>query len=383
MKINDLAKIIQDDLHDIVNQLGYDVTFVVTADIQKYESYMKTKDNDNYIPIVIKRLNDTYLFTDFDIRVTDYQLSIYGLASKRKDIEDIFKEYSKRDYAQHIDMNGEPFYVYSQQMVTDSFITTTDGANTRRFLATVDIQIQVPPKITKGSDVTLIIDGLNIPFYSIRFRKDKSLIPNVEFNGVNSSLSLTNEILVLEIPLSRTSGIQALLQEVLEYRYNITHEIKLEFKLSETRTLTKEALMVTRIGNIEFGYDNEPIAMFVTFERALTRRDFKVDGEIIPVIQWGYGSKSQNISISTVNGIKNKPINQSRQINAVFAYSFPNIMLENIINEINNNTERVFEVEYQIGPNLTYTYNMIVDSGNILVTENPDMIVEVTFIESV
>ena len=74
--VKDVARKIQDDLHDIAQDLGHDVTFNITDNIQRYESDMLNKA-EVYNPCVLRLTNDPFAFESLDIKIYVYELQIY------------------------------------------------------------------------------------------------------------------------------------------------------------------------------------------------------------------------------------------------------------------------------------------------------------------
>lgn len=378
MLTENVAKKIQDDLHGIAIGLGYtDVVFNITADIQKYESDMTNKDGVDYNPCVLKLSGTPFTFSSLDIEVYSYSLSIYGISKHRKHIEEIFAEYKRLNNVRK-NVGGHQVYIYASNMLTDDFENTEDGRNKKRFNARVEIELQVLPYAVDGVSTKLKIDNVEIPFNTIRFRKDKSLIPNVDFGHSNTSVKLINETMQIEIPaIVENAKIMGLLAYTLNDNYNKPYLIQWEIG-----NIIKTTDMVFRVGTVEYNRNGQPITFWATFERALTRKDFKIDGVTIPVLKWSLNGNAEITSISKSDGIKSKIIGNGRIITALLLND-GSAKIKEIINNINNHDKlKQFNVAFTVN-DVSFNYQMIIKDGSIQVTEHPDLMVECTFIEGV
>lgn len=378
MLTENVAKKLQDDLHQIASDLGYDdVVFNITANIQKYESDMKNKDGDDYNPCVLKLNGTPFTFSSLDIEIYDYTLSIYGISRKRKKIEEIFVAYKKLNNIRK-NIGNNQVYLYASNLLIDDFENTEDGRNKKRFNGRVDIEIQLLPYTIDGVSTSISFDNIVIPFNTIRFRKDKSLIPNIEFGGSNTSVKLISETMQLEIPaIAENSKIMELLSDTLNDNYNKKYLIKWEIG-----NIIKTVDMIFRVGTVEYNRNGQPITFWVTLERALTRKDFKVDGVTIPVLKWSFNGSAEITSISKSDGVKSKIIGNGRTVTALFLND-GSTKINDIIENVKNHSKfKRFNLVFNIN-DIVFDYQMIINNGSIQVTEHPDLMIECTFIEGV
>lgn len=375
MIVKDVANKIQDDLHNIVDNLDYDIVFNITDNIQRYESDMKNADEVGYNPCVLSLIADPFVFSSLDIEVLNYELRVYGKVSQRYFIEEVFKVYRENKQSTVIGANG--VYIYSTNIQYDDFVKSEDGRNKRYFEGVVDIQLQILPYSIDGNSTTLKLDDIEIPFTTFRFRKDKSLIPNISFGSSNTDVKLVSETMQIEIPVVVNEKVSELLLDVLNDSYNKKYTINYEIS-----NITKTVDMILRVGTIEYNKNGNPITFWITLERALGRKDFKIDGITIPAIRWAFSSDLEITSTYKESGVKSRPIANGRGI-TVLLVNDQSAKIDDIIENINQHeVDKRFNVEYQVNDK-TYSYSMVIKNGSLQVTEHPDLLVECTFIEGV
>lgn len=371
-----VAQKIQDDLHIIADYLGYEVSFNITEYIQKYQSDMKNADDLNYNPAVLSLVGDPFVFSSLNTEILNYELEVHALAKDRLKIEEIFKVY-RNNNKQATTIEGLSVYIYSSNIHIDDFTKSQDGRNKRYFNGRVDIQLQVLPYTIDGNSTILKLDDIEIPFNTLRFRKDKSLIPNVSFGSSNADVKLVSETLQVEIPITDNTKVSELLFDCLNDSYNKKYQVKYEIN-----DIVKTVDMVLRVGTIEYNKNGNPITFWITLERALGRKDFKIDGITIPAIRWSFSSDLEITSTSKESGVKSRPVANGRGI-SVLLVNDQSSKINDIIENINQHgIDKRFMVSFDIN-DLEFSYSMIIKNGSLQVTEHPDLLVECTFIEGV
>lgn len=370
-----VAKAIQDELHEIIEALELDITIDITHDIRKYDTAKRNKDNDKYTPAVLRAAGDPFHFSSLDAKVYSYELLIYGFSKDRDNLEKVFNLYSNQTRGT-IEVEGQDVVKYISRLEVNDFKSSSDGLNDKRFEAVVDIDLHATPDVVKGIETSIKIGEDLLPFHLLRFRKDISLIPNVKYGGNNTSVKLISEQMQIEVPVYKDSSlVQNLLMDVLAENYNKLYELKYEIN-----NIVKTTSMTLRVGTIEYNRTHMPVTMWLTFERALSRKEFTIDETTIPVLRWAYSSNTELTSKSTENSVKSKPLGLGRTISALFVNDGSEKMKELIANiNLIDKTKR-FEIEYEIN-DVKFNYNMIVKDGTIQVTEHPDLIVECLFVE--
>ena len=280
MLIKDVAKKIQDDLNTIADTLGYtDVVFNLTDNIQRYETDMKNYDDEKYTPGVVKQNGAPFLFNSLDIESRDYEITIYGWAKQRPVVEKIFDEY-KKDGNTSTGIGDNKIFLYSSGLIIDKFGNSTDGLNSKRFEAIVDINVQILPYTLDGSSVSVKVDGVSIPFKVIQYRKDKSVIQNIPYASNNSNINMVSDTFVLELPATLNSKIQELLGNVLDATYNKKYVV--EWTLG---TIVKTFDVIMRTGNITLINNSNPITFSATFELALPRNTIQINGQQFEILK--------------------------------------------------------------------------------------------------
>ena len=73
-----------------------------------------------------------------------------------------------------------------------------------------------------------------------------------------------------------------ILTDVLNDNYNKTYQF--QFTING---VVKTVDVTLRNGNLNYNKNYQPITFWATFQRALTRKDFKIDGVTIPTLTMG------------------------------------------------------------------------------------------------
>lgn len=297
MLLKDVAKKIQDDLNLIADNLGYaDVVFNITDNIQRYESDMKNSDDVSYTPCVVKMNGSPFKFESLDITVRNYELSIYGFAIQRHKVEKIVHEYTKIEQS---NISGIGVFQYASELFIDEFLSSQDGYNKKRFDGRVDIELQIPPTTITGHNVNIKVDDIVIPFRSIRYRKDKSIISNIPFNDSSANdVKMVSDTIEVEIPVTDNSDVLALFSEMLDATYNKTHVLSWAIG-----SITKVIQVTMRVGTMSLLNNNNPLTFWVTFELALPRKTMTIDRITFPVLRIGFtGEKTPSTYPRNIDG---------------------------------------------------------------------------------
>ena len=374
----DIAKQIQDDINVISADLGHDIVFIIKDDTQRYDTRMITRDGKTYQPCVLSLSSNPVTLDELQLTQSSYRLFILGETDKRREIEQIFYTYQNRENKQSI-INNKVVQIYSSNLFKDDFIKSEDGQNLSKIIGRVEIETySTAYDQLSGFDTTLKIDNTIIPFNLIRYRKDKSLISNVNFGNNNIDIKLVNEELQIEIPIIEDNvKIMELLNDTLNNNYNKSYQL-----IWKIGNLEATMDMTLRVATIDYNRNNNPLTFWVTLQRTLSRKDFKIDGVTIPAIRWAYNGNVEITSKSASNGVKSKIIGVGRSVSALLLND-NSLKVNEIIDAIDNHDKnKRFNVSMGINAK-TLTYSMIVKEGNIQVTENPDLMLEVTFIEGV
>lgn len=316
MLVKDVAHKIQQDINVLVEE-GDQITFIITSDIHQYETDKETRDGDKYTPGVLVSVGEPMIFTQLDVKVERFRLTIYGWAKQRHAVEAIFEEY-KQGRFNATTINDQKVFLYSTGMKINDFLLTQDGFNKNRFEATVDFEVHMLPFTYDGTSISISLDDVPILYRSIQYRKDKSIIQNINYGNDNKSVNLVSDAMVLELPLTEKDKVQEIFGEVLDNSYNKKHLLKWEIGAIE-----KVMEVIVRVGNITAVNNANPLTFYITLEIPYPRQTVTIDGIELDILDKTFNAEKTPVSVlRDINGqyiMKGKPLRYQNALDLVIA----------------------------------------------------------------
>lgn len=361
MLLSDVANYLQDKLN------SGDVTFRITANEQRWYNYaVRSADDMDYVAGVVRALPIPVITDYYRTRALDYIVTLKGRIDHETAVESIVNG------LQEFVVEGNKWYL--SNFVVDSVGNARDGkALTREFRASFRLSIYVPFFLT-GQDVTVKIDGVEIPFIRITSSHDKALIPNRPYGLSNFSDINTGEELVLNIPVLENSKVIELFSAVKNNSYNREFNVSIDYKVLE-----KAHNLVLSGGNALITNDTNGISFNAVFTKALERTLITINGQTIDV----YGF-TPNMSI-----VPNPLIIEGRTItrpaNATISYQMQLVndkseLITNIVTDAFNKNQRLYTISWEFNGS-PITTECRVQANSIPSSENANALVQVIFTE--
>lgn len=256
MILKEQAKIIMDNLNDIVNDFKveypeddrYDIQFLVTDNFQTYNQVTKLDDKE-YVPTILNRI-DPFVPKSPNGVITDYlEIRFYAKFKYKEALETITEKY-KDIYHSIPSLNGTDLYtqfvgkfVYEDEERAQTG-RTENGKPVRFFYGVLRIEWDTILDGISHSQTEIKIDNIVYPVKVQTYRNDKATVSTKAYKentwvknpttGVithtldttNTNENLVSESLILTIPLNAQTITSALWQDIHSRTYNKIYEIK-------------------------------------------------------------------------------------------------------------------------------------------------------------
>lgn len=395
IRVETLAKDIESKLEDISFGLyGEEFPqFNMTDNIQIYHSKQIKKGGRRYTPGIIRQIPGGMTpDSNWGVYSSQFEIEIYGYREERDQVKEIIrelvKEYNGRAYDPEpgnivIDDNKIGVLAIGD-LIFDSFVNSEDGTNTERFTAHFNLVISVFMGGLSAKETSLKIEGIEIPFDEIQYKQDKSLLPNIEYKDSNESPNisdkLTYELITFNIPFNISSEVDELiLSRALNPTYNDLFTIEWDLGIG-----IKTGQYVLRSSFIQYSQSNEAIGILLTFESSDNIQVVKIDGETIPILEFGFtsvrGTESFNTEHSSGNiEVLQTPVTYSYGISMVLLYDSNIDVLRQIRDDIiTNKRETPREIELILEKE-TVTFNTFLIEGTWSFNERANQTIHVSF----
>jgi hypothetical protein len=380
-----IAKLIEDKLNDYSDLLFSNeliteqIRFRITDDFQKYTS--KTKyEGLKYTPGVLQltapRMPE-YAFAG--ILAEDYVITFYGVIRQRDDIQKILNYYVRVQ-------NDERSFTYCGWTITNTiqkprFIETVDhneGKKEDSFILQLVLNWSYVLGGVVGRDSNIKIDNVLMDYYSIAYRNDKSLLPNITY-GTHSNDKLVSEQVVINFPIQQgnTKNVE-LLASIMNSSYNKTHTVQFTVG-SVVKTITG----VIRSGTLSYNNDNTIVGFIITFQKALPRIPIYIDDQTVLVGAFSVDME-KGIEIIPQVGVGKLSINATavkigRSISMTVILdgsTKANELAKDIAND--DFMKKQYVIRHSIG-GVEYTFSMFMQKGHYRYTENANLTLECIF----
>ncbi len=380
-----IAKLIEDKLNDYSDLLFSNeliteqIRFRITDDFQKYTN-KTTYEGLKYVPGVLQltapRMPE---YTFAGILAEDYVVTFYGVIRQRDDIQKILNYYVRVENEERV--FSQDGWTVTKTVQKPRFIDRYDhneGKKEDSFILQLVLNWSYVMGGVVGRDSNVKIDNVLMDYYSIAYRNDKSLLPNITY-GTHSNDKLVSEQVVVNFPIQVGNAKNAeLLASILNSSYNKTHTI--QFTVG---TVVKSITGVLRSGTLSYNNDNTIVGFIVTFQKALPRIPIYIDDQTVLVGAF---------SVDMEKGIEVVPdIGAGRvSINAVAVRIGRSISMTVILDgsskanelaeDIANDTfmKKQYTIRHSIG-GVERTYQVFMQKGHYRYTENANLTLECIF----
>ena len=380
-----IAKIIEDKLNDYSDLLFSNelitekIRVRITDDIQTYSKNTKY-EGLKYTPGIFQMVAPRMPEHSFaGMLAEDYVVTFYGVIRQRDDIQKLINYYVRVE-------NDERIFTHSGWTITKTiqkprFIESqeyNEGKPEKSFVLTMSINWQYVLGGVTGRDTRITVDGVICDHFSVSYRNDKSLLPNIAY-GTNNNDKLVSEQMTIYFPIQEANAKnQELLAEVRNISFNKTHVIAEKIGNNEvTRTL------VTRTGTLAYNNTNEIIGFTVLFQKALPRIPILIDGINIYVGAFSIDMEKgvevvPDVAVTgvSVNAI---PVRIGRSISITFILD-GSAKVNELADDVAEDQmmKKKYTIQHSVaGKNRTYT--MFMQKGHYRFTENAGLTLECIF----
>jgi hypothetical protein len=392
----DIAVLVQTALNDKAvtkydaEEVGDKLYFHVTADYQVYERLQKGEyevdDYQSITPVIISRVDHYEYPADYLRYEETYTIQVYGYADQLTSLEKLFKEYTVEENTTNKSVVISPFRITKSN--TDlSFgedLDPMDGTLNKRVQGTGEFTWSFLDGIMTTYDITIEIDGEEMPYISYNFVDNLSTIQSQEINttGQTSNIDSTSFYeIILTLPYISTSPvIKSLYNEFYEGTYNKTHTLTY-YDTALDETFTFDVIMSGRLFE-----DIRPkvLDFVITLRKYYPTATIEIDDVEIPLLSFVMNSGSA-LSTST-------QINSSSAQSAYLGENFQIDVVIPLTDQTNTKVvelfEKVMDYDFSLPHQLTYTkgtynktYSVVIQNGSYELAGTAEDSIRLTFVE--
>jgi len=392
----DIAVLVQTQLNEKavelfdLGEIDEKIIFNVTADYQLYERMQKAEyeldDYQPFTPVIISRI-DHYEYPADYLRYEEiYTIGIYGYADQIEDLERVIKAYTVDENTINKSVIAGDFRI-TKEVEDVSFaldIEPLDGSMNKRVIGTGGFSWTFLDGIMTSYDVTVTVDGEEMPYISFDWGRGIDSIHSQAINTTGQTLNNINVksfTPVLTLPyISTSTVIKNLYKELYSNVYNKSHTLTyFDTALNETFSYD------VRISTGSFN-DTKPkvLDFVVVFERVLPTLTFSIDDIEVPIIDFDINTGAE---ISTSTKI-NSDVSESAYLGSGYSIivsldisDLTNTKTQELLTAVLKQTFETPHTIQLIKGAITADYEVLLNSGSYKFSNNPIDSIQLTFTE--
>jgi len=263
----------------LTTELTGNYNYVVSDDEQLFSKNMKISD-ESYIPVILR------LITPFQ-DPNKYQLtSVYTLAfyvDKRLDKDLFYNDIDSFKSSQVDELIGSDYITKTYQSVRN---TEEEYLNKGIEYWVYELEFTwVYSLAIVGSQSTIKIDTVEIPFIECDITHDIAYINNIAHDTALTNYRMSNDIILLIVPL-------ILSNTAISSVYNYSNTNGYNNIVALDINGVSKSLVIKRT-NVKYLKTGQLTVMTITLETAYPRVTFTLDGEVIPNTSWRFNGKKE------------------------------------------------------------------------------------------
>lgn len=262
----------------LTTELTGTYNYVVTDDNQLFSRDMKL-DSESYIPVVLS------LVTSFP-DTNKYQLNeLYQMTFR------VSKDLSKDTFYTDIQTFKD---TQTDELISSEYVTKT-YENMRQIgedtIDGIDYWLYemnftwIYSLAVVGSQSTIKIDNVTIPFIECDITHDIAYINNIAHDTALTNYRMSNDIILLIVPLILSN---TAISSVYNYSNTNGYNNVVDLEINGV----SKSLVIKRT-NVKYLKTGQLTVMVITLETAYPRVTFTLDGEVIPNTSWRFNGKKE------------------------------------------------------------------------------------------
>ena len=348
----------------LTTELTGTYNYVVSDDNQLFSRDMKL-DSESYIPVVLS------LVTSFP-DTNKYQLTeLYQMTFR------VSKDLSKDTFYTDIQTFKT---AQTDELISSEYVTKT-YENMRQIgedtIDGIDYWLYemnftwIYSLAVVGSQSTIKIDTVEIPFIECDITHDIAYINNIAHDTALTNYRMSNDIILLTVPLILSNTAIASV-----YNYSNTNGYNNIVALDINGV--SKSLVIKRT-NVKYLKTGQLTVMVITLETAYPRVTFTIDGEVIPNTNWKYDAKYTIMPSARVGAnVKGYHNDKTKSWNVTFVKD-NSAIYEKIYNDVYGDT---LKTEYTLIRDSLDPVTVIIENATEEHTETGDMAIAVRFVEA-
>lgn len=355
-------------LSDLINKFNEEGNLLFHAtkyEQQFYDNDIKDQDGRPYVATIINELEMPIITDFYTTRKRMFELSIKVQANLENEVKTVLKNSvdSKNSFKAN-----DRIYQLGELIVSEPRTEDYGKDKIKVIYGSIRVSVDVPVFIT-GNDITVSIDSVPVNVIRANETHDKALLSSVAFGDNTSDINTGSEHIYT---FGLEAGTTNLFTDVKNNTFNKSYEFSFNYGVME-----QDITLVLRRGVVNWGSNNDTVTFTCVFERALPRKEIKIDGHQVNAINF-----TPQYSLEPL------PINRQRSVKlygGTFTkmYSFyiendNSELIQTIIEEFRTPVSRGFDIEFKINNTMINAecilVNLVIPSG-----ENPNAVFNLTF----
>lgn len=329
---------------------------------QFYDNIIRDRDGKPYVAGVVYELEMPRIETFYTTRRKEYTISV----KLKTEILDEVKAIINQVEQFKVDDNT---YYLSNLIIDDEKVEREGNLTTKVVFGTLRLGVAIPTFIT-GKDVIIKVDGVKVNVVASNQIFDKALLSTVKY-GDNTSDINTGAEYTFSFIVDTNQKVNDILGNILDNKFNKIFNFEINYI-----THTANMDLVLRRGIVSFDNNDNPLGFQATFERALPRKEIKINGHKVQAISF-----LPQLSIEPL--VKNNSVATIRMQSVSRNYSFYLVndksdLIDDIINEFKDYKSKKWVLEYEIN-DIPLTANCLLTNLAFVNEENPDTVLQVSF----
>jgi len=393
----DIANLISIELNDIAKDLKTngdiltDFVFYGTSDLATYERIQTGEyEMDQYekiTPFILRSTNFAQQPEDYTRYEEAFELKIYGYINEKTDLEKVFNTYTNLENTTNRVMSLDIFRVeksVSKLWIDSEILQAQDGTLEDRFEGTLGFIWSIAEGITTSDDITIMIDGVEIPYNIISLTSEKRNINSepLTVSGIDKFMSTVSGYTIsLDLPyLTTNTKLVELFQDVWNKKYN--KKYSLSIAIGAQISFVDEVFL--SMGAFE---DPKPTILnfAVTFKRVPKQTQIYINDILVPTLEFSIVNEAQLSPTVKINEDSNKSVylssNFTIDMTLPLDESDSNSTISTILGNILDGT---FGTSYRVSlvrNTFNKEYNVILAKGSYSFDTDSSGSIDITFTE--